>query len=257
MKLHFAQSAAGTAFGGVEEKSSRLSCYFSTARFCEHFDFDCETLVERLFDGTAKVQRGEHFLRQGDHCAKIFLLCSGWAARYSFLPTGRRQIVELLLPGDMFPVDAMTGGASGEGIVALNTCVAATCTPAEFEQAIMSRPNFARTVLWQTRREKGIFRAWIANLGQRDSYARFAHLICEISARLTQAGCGQDGQFEMPLTQEDLADVNGVTCVHANRTLRQLSRDGLFQLRHKRARILDEAGIRQAAVFDGEYLNPN
>ena len=255
MNLHFPQPAARTRFPR-DDVAGRLACFLAIAGLCEFFDGECEDVVERLFKSTAKVERGDHFLREGANCSKIFLLCSGWAARYVHLSEGRRQIVELLLPGDMFPVHAMAGGSMGEGIIALNSCVAATCSPAEMEQAIMQHANFARFVLWQTRREKGIFKAWIANLGQRDSYARFAHLICEISARLAQAGFVNDGHFEMPLTQEDLADVNGVTSVHANRTLRQLNRDGLFQFRHKRAQMLDEGGLRRAAGFDGVYLSP-
>lgn len=256
MQFEVPPSAARISLPRAEPTVDPLSCFKAKARLGEFFDGECEEIVARLFDGAVHVARGEHLLREGDECSAIFVLCSGWAARYVHLAEGGRQIVELLLPGDMFPVHAMIASDMDDGIMALNSCVAATCSPAALEAAVLGNTNFTRTLWWLTRREKGILRAWIANLGQLNAYARVAHLICEISARLAQAGLVHDGHFEVPLTQEDLADANGVTGVHANRTLRQLSRDGLLELRHKRARIMDEDGLQRAAGFDGAYLNP-
>ncbi len=223
----------------------------------DHYDDQssdaCEQALAHVFEQETRFERGEHLCHEGTSARATFVLREGWAARTMNLAAGRRQIVELLLPGDLFPV-YHSEGAPCEGIVALGACRAASCPPRALEAAALEHPELAR-LLWQlTARSKRIFRMWIANLGQRDCYARIAHMICELRERLAQTGKVTDGSFDVPLTQEDLADVCGVTSVHVNRTLQQLRRDGLFELRHRRACMLDAEGLKMAADFDSAYL---
>ena len=211
----------------------------------------------RLVRSAHNVKRGVHFINEGAHPSANFLLCSGWAARYSILENGRRQVVELMLPGDLFPVYSTCDNRATDAIVALSDCVAATCPPPALHAALLDNPALARTFWWLTQRDKAILRAWISNLGQRDSYTRTAHLVCEMGARLEQAGIIHDGQFELPMTQEELSEAIGITSVHVNRVLRQMQREGLLEMRRMRARILDRKGLERAASFDEAYLYPS
>jgi DNA-binding transcriptional MocR family regulator len=44
-------------------------------------------------------------------------------------------------------------------------------------------------------------------------------------------GLGNERKFPLPLTQEVLADALGLSIVHVNRTLQQLRREGLLEMR--------------------------
>lgn len=110
--------------------------------------------------------------------------------------------------------------------------------------------------MWtETLIDASIFREWVVNVGRRDSRARIAHLLCELAIRLERIGAGEDGTFEFPVTQEQLADATGLTPVHTNRTLQQLRKDGLIQLTAKSLKILDWDGLREVGDFDGLYLH--
>ena len=244
--------SAGPSTGGSES----LGCFFTKARHSSCFNAGCEKIIADLFDRRTNVKRGVHFINEGAHPSANFLLCSGWAARYSILENGRRQVVELMLPGDLFPVYSTCDNRATDAIVALSDCVAATCPPPALHAALLDNPALARTFWWLTQRDKAILRAWISNLGQRDSYTRTAHLVCEMGARLEQAGIIHDGQFELPMTQEELSEAIGITSVHVNRVLRQMQREGLLEMRRMRARILDRKGLERAASFDEAYLYP-
>ena len=101
-----------------------------------------------------------------------------------------------------------------------------------------------------------IFREWIANVGRRDARTRMAHLLCEFSLRLKVAGLGTDDQYELPMTQEQLADATGLTSVHVNRTLKALERDGLIQRSNPRfVQIGDWRKLAEAGDFDSNYLH--
>jgi DNA-binding transcriptional regulator LsrR (DeoR family) len=63
-------------------------------------------------------------------------------------------------------------------------------------------------------------------------------------------------QIYFPLTQDDLADVLGLTPVHINRKLQQLRQEELIALRSKQLTILDLRALQQIAGFDSAYLAP-
>ena len=57
------------------------------------------------------------------------------------------------------------------------------------------------------------------------------NLLVELYHRLHTVGLASDGQFALPLTQEVLADALGLSVVHVNRTVQQMRRDRLVELR--------------------------
>ena len=67
-----------------------------------------------------------------------------------------------------------------------------------------------------------ILQEWLTGLGQRTADKRIAHLFCELHARLQAVGLTSEGEFELPLTQQELSDTVGISVVHVNRSLRAL-----------------------------------
>jgi CRP-like cAMP-binding protein len=61
-----------------------------------------------------------------------------------------------------------------------------------------------------------------------------AHLLCEFAYRLDAVGLGTSCKYELPMTQEQIADTVGLTPVHVNRTLKALDKQGLT-VRSKRS----------------------
>jgi CRP-like cAMP-binding protein len=101
-----------------------------------------------------------------------------------------------------------------------------------------------------------IFREWITNVGRRNARTRIAHLLCEFSLRLKLAGLGEDDQYELPMTQEQLADATGLTAVHVNRTIKVLDREGLIARTTPRSiQIGDWKKLAEAGDFDSNYMH--
>jgi predicted transcriptional regulator len=66
---------------------------------------------------------------------------------------------------------------------------------------------------------------------------------------------GEQNDYELPMTQEQLADVLGLTSVHVNRTLQALEQQKLIR-RHKRSvTIGDWQKLADAGDFDPTYLH--
>jgi CRP-like cAMP-binding protein len=70
------------------------------------------------------------------------------------------------------------------------------------------------------------------------------------------AGVGEEGSYELPITQAELADAVGLTPVHVDRTLRSLERDGLITRSTFRSIVIDDwMKLADAGDFDTNYLH--
>jgi CRP-like cAMP-binding protein len=122
-------------------------------------------------------------------------------------------------------------------------------------QLLTQHPLLAQAMWIDTLIDASVFREWIVNVGQRDARGRIAHILCEFACRLRQAGmCGPHG-YELPVTQEHLADATGLTTVHVSRTLMGLEREGLVQRQKRYITIPDWDRLKRAAGFNDLYLH--
>ncbi len=196
-----------------------------------------------------------YVVREGDRPGEIGLLTSGFAFRHRILGDGGRQILSLHLPGDL--VDAQSGlfGMAGYNVQTL-TAAELAMVPAEALRArIAERPRVAEALLKAMMIEASISREWIANVGRRNARARLAHLLCEQVTRMKRAGMAPGGVYELPLTQEQLADCTGLTSVHVNRMLKQLEAEGLIDRVRRAIRVPRWEELCRAADFDPRYLH--
>lgn len=81
-------------------------------------------------------------------------------------------------------------------------------------------------------------------------------MLCEFAARREHAGLGSPESFELPMTQQDIADATGMTSVHVNRSLRTLEQHGILRREGPREiRIADWLKMQRYADFRPEYLH--
>jgi CRP-like cAMP-binding protein len=103
--------------------------------------------------------------------------------------------------------------------------------------------------------DASIFREWVVNVGRRDARARIAHLLCEFARRLEVADLVHEYRYELPMTQEQIADSTGLTPVHVNRVLKALASEGLIERERRFVRIPDWEALRRAGGFSELYLH--
>jgi len=185
----------------------------------------------------------------------VHIMVEGWAARYKMVDDGSRQITAFLLPGDFCDLHVTILGDMDHGIVALTPAKVAFVPHQVMQDLPLGRPELLRALWWATLVDEAVLRSWIVNIGRRKSSERVAHLFCELQARLKLVGLVSGDHFDLPLTQEIIADAVGLTPVHVNRTLQKLRELGLIVLRGGALTILDIDGLRDFAGFDPNYLH--
>jgi CRP-like cAMP-binding protein len=137
----------------------------------------------------------------------------------------------------------------------LTRCDVATVPVPALRQLAADRPQVGRAMWIETLIDAAIFREWIVNVGRRDSLSRISHLLCEFALRLEAAGLARDHRYEIPMTQEQIADCTGLTPVHVNRVLKELGRLGLIRRDKRSVEILDWDRLERIGDFNTRYLH--
>ena len=194
-------------------------------------------------------------MREGDKPQNSCLMLSGFSFRHKVAGNGGRQIFSIHMKGDLADLQNSLLGTADHNLQAL-THVEVALIPVEAVQEIaFSRPAIGRAMWYETLVDASIFREWTLNVGRRDARTRAAHMLCEFALRLETAGLGERCNYELPMTQEQLADALGLTSVHTNRTLMGLGVDGLISRRNRTVRIEDWSGLAAVGDFDPAYLH--
>ena len=201
------------------------------------------------------MKSGEDLIQEGTNPENVFLLMEGWGYRYSLLRNGNRQIFGYLLPGDLCDVHVFMLDKMDHSIGLLSHAMVVKIPAAEMLDLINRFPKIERALWIATLVSESTLRQWVVNIGQRDAFERTGHLFCELWQRMLAVGLvNADDQFDLPLTQIELADTLGMTSVHVNRTLQRLREGGLITLHRTRLTILDPKRLAEVSGFDGSYL---
>jgi CRP-like cAMP-binding protein len=216
-------------------------------------DADREAAHRLLSAHVRQFSARRDMIREGEP-PRAYAIIEGWACRYKTLPDGQRQILDFLIPGDLFDFHALELQSTDHSLGAITEVKAGQIGPAELGE-LMAIPGFASALRRSELIAVSIQREWMLNVGQRAAYERVAHLLCEMFLRLRAAGLAQAGRCDFPLTQTDIADACGLTAVHVNRMLQGLRAGGLISLRDRRLTIPDLPRLMKAGQFRANYLH--
>ncbi|OWJ64798.1 Crp/Fnr family transcriptional regulator [Inquilinus limosus] len=187
----------------------------------------------------------------------IFILNKGWGYSFRDLPNGLRQIIDFILPGDIFGLQEIFLGGSNLGFASITSVDAAVVSPRTLLGMSRQWPRLGGAILWSASLQGSIAAERLVALGRRSAAGRMAHLLLELSIRLEFIGQGSPSGFFCPLTQHDLANALGLTPVHVNRVLRHLRQLELVVFRNSKVEFLDRQGLIDIAHFDAAYLGRN
>jgi CRP-like cAMP-binding protein len=201
-----------------------------------------------------RVPAGTHLVREGGETPDCCLLVEGYACRHKLAANGGRQIVSFHMRGDLLDVQHLLLPVADHNVLTIIEAEIAWIPKGDLIALTRSRPSIAEALWKDSLIDASIFREWVLNVGRRDAKARVAHMLCEFLARCEKAGLGSAQGFELPMTQEQIADA-GLTPVHVNRMLRALDDDGVIARDRRRIQVADWHHLRMVAQFDPVYLH--
>ena len=155
----------------------------------------------------------------------------------------------VVLPGDVvgFPVSFFD--RSIYSVVATTDLTYNDCSLDSYVQLCFRVPKFGLALSWLVAQEAAIYAEHIVDLGRRTPIERLAHFLLEIHARLLAVGRAQETSFDLPFSQEIIADVLGLSVPHLNRVMQKLRAEKLIESRSHLVNLVDVPGLRKLAHY--------
>lgn len=211
-------------------------------------------LLKTAMAETQTFGPGDIIVAEDQRISFSSLLIEGFACRTKYLEKGERQIMEIDVPGDFVDLHSYPLEWLDHSVTALSRCTIVKFPHQKITQLIKTSERLGRIFWFATMVDASIHREWLVSLGKRSALERVAHLFCELYHRLHVVDLTNGLRFDLPLTQSQLAEALGLTSVHVNRMLRQLSEDKLVTFRNRVVEIHDLKGLERTAAFDPAYL---
>lgn len=203
---------------------------------------------------TIKVRRSKDVVISGNHYDCVYLNLDGWLARYKILHNGSRQIMDFILPGQVFGLQACLFHRALYSVVTITETSLSTIPFDMVDNFFERNPVLAKVLFWSSAYETAILGEHLIDAARRSAYERVSHLLLELFVRLNRAHLTDGMTFSIPLTQELIADALGLTTVHVNRTLRALREDKLIAMDGRSVTILDFEALSLLSDFENSYL---
>ena len=226
---------------------------FLAGRLRDKLSQDDLEFIESLVAETRQGETGDVLLSRGAVTEQSTILISGYIFR-TIESGDRRFIVGVHVPGDFVDLHGFALKRLDHSIVAAGPITYGIAPHERLRDALEQRPRVARALWFATLLDAAIHRKWIQMLEQLDAPRRIAHIYCELHRRFELVGQANARSLRTPFTQIDLADMCGVSAIHANRAVGKLRELELAEIRRGDLYTSDWDALRTYAQFQADYL---
>ncbi|MEO1199528.1 MAG: helix-turn-helix domain-containing protein [Pseudomonadota bacterium] len=183
---------------------------------------------------------------EGDEATQVYQVVEGAVMLYKLLPDGRRQVVELLSPGDLF---GLTVGTYYD-------CSAETLSNARvrgFDRRLCDRSSDLMSLMCRHLQEQlGAMREHAVLLGRKSAMERLASFLMRLALGRTIDDADQiilpdsEHVVQLSMTRQEIADYLGLTIETVSRSFSELRRRGLVSFdRQDKVRIKDLSAMNE------------
>lgn len=212
--------------------------------------------LSRIIERECLVKRRHDLIVHGDEYRNLCFVRDGYAIRYRLLRNGKRQILNVILPGDVigFPVSFFDRSICS--VVAVSDLAYNRCCLESYVRLCYRRPQFGLALTWLVAREAATYAEHLVGLGRRTPMERTAHFLLEMHARLREVERADQASFDLPFSQEIIADVLGLSVPHLNRMMQQLRAERLITCHARLIELTDIAALQKLAQYQPLDLAP-
>jgi CRP-like cAMP-binding protein len=213
--------------------------------------------LEAICRREERFRSGANIMVEGEAPRLAFVVTRGMACRYRLMTDGRRQILTVLIPGDVCDLHGFLLGSTDHSVVTIGPTRIAAIGREVVIDIFENHRRIGAALWWSTLQEEAMLRERIVALGRRSARGRVAYLLCELVWRQRAIGMAEDYAIRLPFTQTDLADTLGLTSVHTNRILQGFRRDELITLDRHRLTLRNIDGLQAISGLTSDYLKLN
>ncbi|MCZ4407391.1 Crp/Fnr family transcriptional regulator [Cryomorphaceae bacterium 1068] len=235
--------------------SSRTSTHTSLAcEFCQShhrslFGSLTESELKNVDAGKTctKYKKGQVLFHEGTRPLGVFCVSRGRIKVYRLGIDGKEQIIKISASGDLLGYKALLSdqhyNLSAE---ALDDCVVCFVPKEDFLELLKPGGKFYTDILKAVCEENGVMASKMTEMAQRSVRQRAA-----LSLLMLKDTYGieheLEGEIEINLTREDLANIVGTATESLIRLLNEFKKENLIETQGRKIRILDPKGLLLAS----------
>jgi CRP/FNR family transcriptional regulator, anaerobic regulatory protein len=210
-------------------------------------------LIMDLEQEERPCKRGAVVWRQGQQANSLYIVKSGWMHGYSMLADGRRQVLDIYLPGDVLGLRDIVFDYSVSAVAAINDVVLCPFPKTAVDDVFSASPRLATLLYSLGMLENIVVIDRLKSIGRLDAQERMCFFLLQLFHRLKITNPKMESHFELPMTQELIADALGLTPVHVNRTVRKLEIDELISRTGSQVTLRDPAELQRISGFEDRH----
>ena len=196
-------------------------------------------------------------IEAGEVGGSLLTLYDGWAIRYRTLGDNqRRQILDVVLPGDFLGLEAHILGLTEHSVQALTEASLCVLRGRRLSELFERHPDWGLSLLRWMVEDQRRDDVWRGILGRLDAAQRMAYLFLEIFDRLEQRGMAGEQSCRFPLSGQHLADMLGLSRAHVSRVLADFAERHWARIESGTLRIEERAALAELAGYRGVAPGP-
>jgi CRP-like cAMP-binding protein len=191
-----------------------------------------------------RLRRREVVYRRGDAAHELFVVQAGTIAIANTAPDGRESVVQLVGQGELFGLCSLFDGSSRSTQARAVEASSVVSVPYEpIRRVLEQRPG----LLWGLMR---LLTSRLRHVDQALADSVFLDVTGRTAKRLLELA-GDREEFQLPVTQEELAAMVGASRERVNKSLATFVRLGWLQQHDRRYRMLDREQLERRAGVIG------
>ena len=212
--------------------------------------------LDDIIDGELVIRKRRDLIADGYEYRKLCFVKDGYAVRYKLLRNGKRQILNVILPGDVVGLPGSFYERAVYSVTAISDLRMNVCSLDAYVQLCYRHPQYGLALSWIAVQEATTYAEHVIDVGRRTPVERLSHFLLELHARLAAVGRAEKTRFRLPFSQEVIADVLGLSVPHLNRMMQQLRSEKLIADRERVVEFLDADAMQSLAHYQPQALAP-
>lgn len=208
------------------------------------------SFMQKFKVGELEVNAGTTLMMEGANSPQLYTLLDGMGLRYKTLPSGERQVINFVLPGDFIGLQAGVMGEMQHSVEATTSMTLCVFDRKMLWTMFRDHPERAFDLTWIAAVEEHLLGESLAILGRMDGIGRVARAFVQLHDRAAALGMIVKAKMPLPYKQQDLADALGLSLVHTNKTLKVLREQDIAVWRNGSLNILDYKRLCQIAQLE-------
>ena len=202
-----------------------------------------------------KVKAGDRVVTETRDSDELFVLQAGWLYASTLLEGGARQILRIHHPGDIVNVSCLAWSRVAATITAATDAEVSPFPRKALANIFVQQPRLAALLFGVSTIENVALSDRLKSLGRTDGRARIATLLLELLSRQELTEAEGPGVVDLFLSQSEIADAVGMTKVHVNRLLREMTETGLIRREGRHVEVPDKGALVAISGFVNRHAD--